>query len=302
VDVAATNISCTTLSINGEPVSNILKNVGETSTNHTVFIGSVKADTLEATTSVLTPSLTSTTTSAGALSCTSLVNSGSVSATSVTATGAITGATLAGTVSTATQNSITKIGTQTSFAVSGASALASVAASGNITQSAGTAQLKATTVDSLTIGTKSLSFYTGAQVTSASGTFTIPLTQDHIHVTFTNVASTSLSNLYLQPGGSGTCAGYTSGMKGGATVTWASNTAYVWADTAASIPANQTCHGRIDFYRINATTFLIAGFAAWDDSTTYYTAMDGTLSNTTSIDLKMGPGTVTGNVYYTAHT
>lgn len=49
VDVAATSVSCTNLTVNGEPVSNVLTNIGSTSVGNTVFTGTVTATNLAAT-------------------------------------------------------------------------------------------------------------------------------------------------------------------------------------------------------------------------------------------------------------
>lgn len=128
VDVAATNISCTNLTVAGDPVSTILQNLGESSAGVTVFEGNVTADSVTSNGAITTSTLTSGTTNAGVLS-----------ATSVAATGDVSGTTLTGTLNTATQNNVTKIGTQTSFATSG-----------SITQTGGSATLLGTTVSSLT--------------------------------------------------------------------------------------------------------------------------------------------------------
>ena len=167
VDVAATNISCETLSIAGEPVSTVLQNLGESLPNETVFIGDVEAGSFTTSGTITTGSLTSTTTNAGVLTTSSITNAGSIAtlslgATTLVASGDVSGATLTGTLATATQNNVTKIGTQTSFASSGsisqtggtatlkATTVDSLSTAGNITQSStGVATLKATTVDSL---------------------------------------------------------------------------------------------------------------------------------------------------------
>lgn len=138
VDIAATNISCTNLTVAGNPISNIFQNVTST-TGSTTFTGSLTADTITSNGAVNSATLvTSGTASTGALTATSINTPGSVSASSVAATGDVSGATLTGTVNTATQNSITKIGTQTSFACSG-----------TISQTAGTATFQSTTVGAL---------------------------------------------------------------------------------------------------------------------------------------------------------
>lgn len=87
VDVAATNISCTNLTINGEPVSTAWQNLGESSAGLTTFTGEVKADTLTSNGAINAASVTSTTTNAGTLTSSSIVNTGSISTTSLAATG-----------------------------------------------------------------------------------------------------------------------------------------------------------------------------------------------------------------------
>lgn len=200
VDVAATNISCTNLTVAGEPVSTILQNIGESSVGETVFTGDVEADSFTTTGAVTASSVTSGTTNAGALTCSSFSTSGSIAAlsigvstavtgatvaatgaitgASVTATGAVTGNSLVGTVTTATQNVITKIGTQTSFATSG-----------NITQSGGTATLKALTADSLT--TAGNITQTGAAATATLKALTADSLATAGNITQTGAAATA---------------------------------------------------------------------------------------------------------------
>jgi hypothetical protein len=82
--------------------------------------------------------------------------------TSLSVTGTVTAATLTGTLATAAQPNITSVGTLTSLSVSGTLTQTGAATfSTNITQSAGTASLKATTADSLTVsGTSTLATVT----------------------------------------------------------------------------------------------------------------------------------------------
>lgn len=89
VDVSATNISCDTLSIAGEPVSTVLQNIGESSVGLTEFNGTVEADSLVAT-NTTTTNLTSQITNAGALTASSISTTGSISAVSAAVTGALT--------------------------------------------------------------------------------------------------------------------------------------------------------------------------------------------------------------------
>ena len=162
VDVAATSVSCTNLTVNGEPVSNVLTNIGSSSVGNTVFNGTVTATNLTATSTV-----TAATVSAGSVSATGgAITGGSLTVTgSVAASSDISGSTLTGTITTPTQNNITKIGTQTSIASSGSitqtggsttllsTTVGSLSTAGNITQTgaAATATLKAATATSLGI-------------------------------------------------------------------------------------------------------------------------------------------------------
>lgn len=112
VDVAATNLSCTNLTVKGNPISDVFQNVTATPGN-TAFTGGVTAD-----------SITATTTTSGTLAVSGTTTLGVVNVNSLTASNAITSPTLnAGTVN----------------------------ASNNIIQTAGTTTLKATTADSLTV-------------------------------------------------------------------------------------------------------------------------------------------------------
>lgn len=138
VDVAATNISCDTLSIFGNPVSQVLENASA-SAGVTTFTGNVTADTMTCNGAIETATLNASgAVTTGPLTSSSMTSTGSVSASSIGVTGDISGATLTGTLNTATQNNVTKIGTQTSFACSG-----------TISQTAGSTTLQATTVSSL---------------------------------------------------------------------------------------------------------------------------------------------------------
>ena len=102
VDVSATNISCDTLSVAGEPISNIWQNVTNTSVGFTQFTGNVEiTDILDVSTRIVTPTLQSQTVTTGTLSATSMSNTGSLtvsgasalqalSTTSLTCTGDMT--------------------------------------------------------------------------------------------------------------------------------------------------------------------------------------------------------------------
>lgn len=207
VDVSATNVSCTNFTLNGEPFSNVFQNVSSTSTNNTVFSGTVSATNLTA-----TSALTAATVNAGSVSATG----GSITGGSLTVTGSVQaanevgGETLRGVVSTATQNSITKIGTQTSFACSGSivqsggsttllgttvsslSSSGNISAAGNITQSTtgSTASLKTVTVDSLTTAGNITQTGTGA-TTLRSLTNQGTLTQTGAATFATNITQTA---------------------------------------------------------------------------------------------------------------
>lgn len=165
MDLAATNISTDTLSIGGNPISDVFQNV-IASPGVTDFNGTVSADQITSSGTATVGTLVASTTNAGSLSSTSITNTGSIStlslgATTIVASGGVSGATLTGTVATPTQNSITKIGTQTSFA-----------SSGNISQTGGTTTLQATTATSLT--TPTLNVNNTATTTTQIGSFLTP--------------------------------------------------------------------------------------------------------------------------------
>jgi hypothetical protein len=112
VDVAATNLSCTNLTVKGNPISDVFQNVTATPGN-TAFTGGVTAT-----------SITATTTTSNTLAVSGTTTLGDVNVSSLTASNTVTSATLnAGAVN----------------------------ASSNIIQTAGTTTLKATTADSLTV-------------------------------------------------------------------------------------------------------------------------------------------------------
>lgn len=167
--MAATNLSCDTLSIKGNPVSEVLQNVIATP-GSTTFTGTVTADTLISNGNTTTATLTATgaatlaaltagtITSTGSVSANSIGVTGAVTGASVTATGAVTGTTLVGTISTPGQFNITNVGTLTSLNVSGGATVGSLSTAGNITQtSTTTASLQNVTI----ANTKKLAFTTG---------------------------------------------------------------------------------------------------------------------------------------------
>ncbi len=136
VDVAATNISCDNLTIAGEPVSNVLQNIGESSPGQTVFTGDVEADSLTSIGAVTAASITSTTTNAGALTASTITNTGSISTLDLGVTGTATFST-----------NITQTSGTASLKATGVTTLG---ATGNIVQTGGATTLKATTADSIT--------------------------------------------------------------------------------------------------------------------------------------------------------
>jgi len=138
--VTATNISCTNLTVDGEPVSSVLQNIGESSIGETVFVGDVQADTFTTTGALTAGSISSTTTNAGVLTSDSITNNGSISTLSLGATGDIT---QSGTSATLTQTGTSataslKATSVTTLTATGTSTLATVnatsmSASGNLT-------------------------------------------------------------------------------------------------------------------------------------------------------------------------
>jgi len=202
VDVAATSISCTNLTVNGEPVSNVLTNIGSSSVGTTAFDGTVTATNLTATSAV-----TAATVNAGSVSATGgAITGGSLTVTgSVAASNDVSGSTLTGTIATPTQNNITKIGTQTSLASSGnitqtggtttllSTTVGSLSTSGNITQTgaSATASLKAVTADSLNVtGVFSQASISTGNLTS-TGTTTLKATTVDSLSTAGNITQTS---------------------------------------------------------------------------------------------------------------
>lgn len=105
VDVAATSVSCTNLTVNGVNWGNVLQNVASTSSGNTTFTGTLGCTSLAATASVTandatigtvnstalyTGTVDSSLTSAGVLSSTSVTNSGAMTTGSFTSNAAAT--------------------------------------------------------------------------------------------------------------------------------------------------------------------------------------------------------------------
>jgi len=235
VDVAATNISCDNLTIAGEPISTVLQNIGESSPNSTTFVGTVTADTLASTNEItaigniytdsnligtdctLSNALQSNSVTTGTMQ----VNGGAVVGALNCQGDATVGGTLDATLSTPTQNNVTKIGTQTSFASSGnisqtggtttlqATTVASLSTTGNITQTSGSTVLKTTSVS--TLGVTSNINQTGGAATlkattvdSLSSTGNISQTGGTTTLQATTVASLATAGNISQTGASAT--------------------------------------------------------------------------------------------------
>ena len=188
VDVAATSISCTNLTVNGEPVSSVFQNIGSSTPGNTVFTGTLTADNFSTTGTTNTGAIvaSSANITGSGLTASTITSTGTISALSVTATGDVSGATLTGTIATPTQNSITKVGTQTSLVVSGSTTLASLSASGNITQSAGSTTLKTVTSDTNTISSGNTLAFAGTtaqqKVNLQSGTYGIGVSSNQLNL------------------------------------------------------------------------------------------------------------------------
>lgn len=151
--MAATNISCTTLTIAGEPISSVLQNVGTSTLGLTKFNGELQADSVSVFGDMDTESVTANTTSAGVLTASSITDTGTLTVSGVSSFQNVTTGALSAT-------SITGSGALT---VSGASSLQGVTAAslttpGTITQttSGSVAALKAATMDSIAVGASKL--------------------------------------------------------------------------------------------------------------------------------------------------
>lgn len=128
IDVAAANISCTNLTVDGEPISTFVQNIDEVTVGSTTFTGSLRSDSLQVSGSIFTsgPILQ---TSDGSLAVLK-----TLSATSIESSGNITQTT-------------------------GTTSLQELTVEGNITQTSGFAVLPTLTVDSM-ICTGTASLYT----------------------------------------------------------------------------------------------------------------------------------------------
>ena len=207
VDCAATNLSCTNLIVKGETVSDVLTNIGSSTVGNTVFTGTVTADAFTTTGAMTSGSLlTGNITSTGSLNLVNLSTTGSVvSGTEVSAP------VLTGTLSTATQNNVTKIGTQTSLSNAGALTQTGAATfATNITQSAGTATLKAVIADSVGYASSAT---VGGNMTTGGATFTTTTfgSYDTYQIVWLNIGCSGNFTPYLQFRKSGTA--YSSGYR-----------------------------------------------------------------------------------------
>ena len=183
-DLSATNISCSNLSVKGNPISDVFQNV-TASPGLTAFTGDVTAENVYTTDEVTAALVTSQFLTTGAITASSLSTTGGI-----TSFANISGATLTGTLATATQNNVTKIGTQTSLSNDGALTQTGAATfATNITQSAGTAALRAVTATS--ISNSGTLTQTGAatfstNITQSAGTSALKaVTADTVSVTGT---------------------------------------------------------------------------------------------------------------------
>ena len=216
VDLIATNISCTTLNVNGEVVSSVLQNIESSSPGFTSFDGTVGASNLESYGFVTCPSLEAgNATITNALDVGSVTSTGSVnglvgtfgSITAVTTAGNITQS--AGTTSlqaTTVAGNLTMSGTSTALTQTGSTATASLKATtvtsltdtGNLTMSgtsavlsqtgtSATASLKATTVTSLT---------SSGNITQTAGTATLKaVAVDSLTISGSSLATPSYGTL-----------------------------------------------------------------------------------------------------------
>lgn len=299
VDCAATNVSCTNLTVKGEPVSNVLTNIGSSAVGNTVFTGIVTADNFTTTGAVTSGSITTG----------NITSTGSLNLTNVTVTGTITGATevsattLTGTLSTATQNNVTKIGTQTSLSNAGALTQTGAATfagavthsstmtqtgaatfATNITQSAGTSALKAVTCDSVLIAGNAPAIWVshasnGAPANSGK-VFTLSNTVMEITVKFFNlsVAANALwaSSPIFQLADNGsyttpTYAGVITGNNAAGAKPFMQGIPLWNADTSGSFTTAMRFSGVLRFYRVGSE-FFIDGSIYRDDFANAYNA------------------------------
>jgi hypothetical protein len=90
VDVTATSISCDKLTISGEPISDVLQNIGESSLGVTRFDGELQADSLSVFGDVDVETFSANSTSAGVLTASTISTPGTISAMSMSTTGDMT--------------------------------------------------------------------------------------------------------------------------------------------------------------------------------------------------------------------
>lgn len=144
VDVAATNISCTNLTVDGEPLSTVYQNIGSSTPGVTVFTGEVQAETV-----TITDSLTSNNLSTGAIVATFGNFSEDVNCSNLEVIGEIV-QTDPGATATLKNINCGVISQTSGNTLLLATTVASLATAGNITQTGGSASLRGTTVTSLT--------------------------------------------------------------------------------------------------------------------------------------------------------
>lgn len=211
-DLAATNISCDTLSVGGDPVSDVLQNASGIP-SETTFVGSLIADEI-----VSNSSIDSVT---GSIS--GILTSGSLSTGGITCSTLSASSSIEGFLTTAIQNNVVKIGTQTSLACSGnisqtggtttlqGTTVGSLSTGGNISQTAGTATLQATTVGSLS---------TAGNITQTAGTTTLQATTVGSLTTAGNITQTAGTFSIVDLAVAGNLTGFTSRFSSPTAITW----------------------------------------------------------------------------------
>ena len=301
VDCAATNVSCTNLTVKGEPVSNVLTNIGSSAVGNTVFTGIVTADNFTTTGAVTAGSITTgNITSTGSLNLTNLTATGTIVAgTEVSAT------TLTGTLSTATQNNVTKIGTQTSLSNAGTLTQTGAATfATNITQSAGTSSLKAVTCDSIsttgnitqsagTTTLNSLKINTSPTselaYTSTAGSLGYNFTLSGNYVRFEyrvtpSTGSYTVWNAFIDATttASTSFSGTTIGNNGNFSSAWTTTQIYMHnGGLTASIPKDAVLYGYIEFRKVSTTGWTIYGHNTFSGSSSnYINIQSGTVTTT----------------------
>lgn len=319
VDVAATNISCDNLTVQGNPISDVFQNV-ISQPKYTLFEGEVEAEKLRA-----------TTTNTVTLNATGTTNLSNTTVTSLTSSGSITGTTLAGTLSTAAQPNVTSLGSLTALNLagsvnqtsgsttlltttvgslstagnitqSGTSATASLKAvtatsisnsgtltqtgaatfSTNVTQSAGTAIFKALEADSISIAGTPISYIpSGTSYTATTSTTNVALYNNFTRITFQGVSSASAYNLYLSMTNAiGSTSGSTYGMAGATEVTWVTRQIQLYnSSNSTAIAAGSKGWGYVDFIRVSATEYQVSGQMIYKSANNYAVSIVGTITN-----------------------